>query len=143
LKLEPPKPGDVIRYAYLWADEHRRGREEARKDRPSLVLAVAVRNADGQVEVLVLAVTHSPPVHGKDAVALPLAVKRRLKLDDEAAWIVTTEANAFVWPGPDLRPIPGRSSVVYGRIPADLLREVARAYLANRNRQQRTVPRSA
>ena len=143
MKLDPPKPGDVLRYAYLWADEHRRGRDEARKDRPSVVLAVAVRNTDGQVEVLVLAVTHSPPRLAKDAVALPLAIKRRLKLDEEPAWIVTTEANAFVWPGPDLRPIPGRPGVVYGRVPADLLRDVARSYLANRSRQQRTVSRTA
>lgn len=136
--MKPPKPGDIIRYAYLWADEHRGGQEEARKDRPSLVLAVAVRSADGQVEILVLAVTHSPPARAKDAIALPVSIKRRLKLDDEPAWIVTTEANAFIWPGPDIRPIPGRSGVVYGSIPADLLREVVHSYLANRNRQRQT-----
>jgi hypothetical protein len=136
LNLDPPKPGAVIRYAYLWSDEQRRGREEARKDRPVLALAVAVRQDDGKTEVLVLAITHSPPTDAKAAVVLPAAVKRRLKLDAEASWIVTTEANAFVWPGPDLRPIPGRGSVVYGRIPDDLLAEVARSYLANRTRQR-------
>jgi hypothetical protein len=106
LKLAPPEPGSVIRYAYLWADEHARGREEARKERPTLVLALAVRNEGGQTEALVLAVTHTRPEHAGDAVALPPAVKRRLKLDDESSWIVTTEANAFTWPGPDVRPIP-------------------------------------
>ncbi len=42
MKLPAPEPGSVIRYAYLWADEQRRGREEGRKDRPVLVLAVSV-----------------------------------------------------------------------------------------------------
>ncbi len=85
MKLAPPERGSVIRYAYLWAAEHGRGREEVRKDRPVLVLALAVRSADGQTEVLVLAITHARPEHATDAVALPLAVKRRLKLDDEAS----------------------------------------------------------
>lgn len=138
MKLAPPERGSVIRYAYLWADEHRRGREEAHKDRPALVLALSVRDDSGQTEVLVVAITHRPPVDATDAVALPLAVKRRLKLDEDASWIVTTEANAFVWPGPDVRPIPGRNppGVVYGRVPEDLLRDVARSFLANRKRQR-------
>lgn len=138
MNLTPPERGSIIRYAYLWADEHRRGREEARKDRPALVLALAVRRDDGQTELLVLAITHSPPADPSEAVALPVAIKRRLRLDDDASWIVTTEANAFVWPGPDIRPIPGRNPlrVVYGKIPESLLQAVARSFLANRKRQR-------
>jgi len=138
LKLPPPERGSIIRYAYLWAGEHAQGHEEGRKDRPALVLALSVRLEEGQTEVLVLAVTHVPPRIASDAIAIPLAVKRRLKLDEEASWIVTTEANAFVWPGPDIRPIPGRSpkGVVYGRIPDDLLQQAARSFLANRKRQR-------
>jgi len=146
LNLAPPARGSVIRYAYLWADEHRRGREEARKDRPAVVLTLSVRTSDGQTEVLVLAVTHTPPANPSDAVALPPAVKRRLKLDDDASWIVTTEANAFIWPGPDIRPVPNRSptSTVYGKIPEDLLQAVARSFLANRKRQlPKIVPRTS
>lgn len=146
MKLPLPDTGSVIRYAYLWADEHARGREEARKDRSALVLALAVRNEGGQTEALVLAITHSKPETAGAAVALPPTVKRRLKLDEEASWIVTTEANAFTWPGPDIRPIPGRkpSSVVYGKIPDDLLQAVAQSFLTNRKRQRaRMVPRSS
>jgi len=146
LKLAPPERGSVIRYAYLWADEHRRGREEAGKDRPTLVLALSVRSDDGATEALVLAITHSPPQNKTDAVILPGAVKRRLGLDDEASFIVTTEANAFVWPGPDIRPIPGRNpvSVVYGKVPEELLQEAARSFLANRKRQRaRMVKRTS
>lgn len=129
----------VIRYAYLWADEDAVGREEGSKDRPSLVLAVAVSGA----EVMVLAITHSKPRRSGDAVPFPQQLKLQLGLDGEPAWIITTEANAFVWPGPDLRPVPGRkpASPIYGRVNGSLLREVAQSYLANRKRQLRTVKR--
>ena len=136
--MKPPERGAVIRYAYLWAGEEARGREEARKDRPALVLALSVRSDAGQTEVLVLAITHNAPENSMDGVILPPEVKRRLKLDQAASWIVTTEANAFVWPGPDIRPIPGRKppGVVYGRIPESLLQQAARSFLANRRRQR-------
>lgn len=44
----PPQPGSVIGYAYLSADENAAGREEGRKDRPSLVLALAVQTPGWQ-----------------------------------------------------------------------------------------------
>ena len=140
-----PERGSVIRYSYLWADENAQGQEEGRKDRPALVLALSVKEADGTTELLVLAVTHTPPVNADDVVAFPQDVKRRLGLDDAPSWIVTTEANAFVWPGPDIRPVPGRTppTVIYGRVPDSLLRQVARSYLANRDKQRsRLIPRT-
>lgn len=145
MNLALPERGSVIRYAYLWADEYRHGHEEARKDRPALVLTLTVQNLEGRTEVLVLAITHHPPADSRDAVALPTTIKRRLKLDDDASWIVTAEANIFTWPGPDLRPVPGRSppTVIYGKIPASLLQEVARSFLDNRKRQLgQLIPRS-
>ena len=39
MSLPTPRPGLVIRYAYLWADEHRRGAEEGLKDRPCAIVA--------------------------------------------------------------------------------------------------------
>jgi prevent-host-death family protein len=36
-------------------------------------------------------------------IELPGRVKRRLKLDDARSWVVLSEWNEFVWPGPDLR----------------------------------------
>jgi hypothetical protein len=138
LGLAPPEPGSVIRYAYLWADENARGREEGEKDRPALVLATSPRPDEGTSEVLVLAITHTPGAASEDAVPIPQGVKQRIGLDDSPSWIVTTEANAFIWPGPDIRPVPGRTpgTVVYGRIPDSLLRQVARSFLVNRDRQQ-------
>ncbi|GBQ96711.1 hypothetical protein AA23498_2712 [Acetobacter nitrogenifigens DSM 23921 = NBRC 105050] len=136
--MSHPSQGAVIRYSYLWADENAAGAEEGRKDRPTLVLALSVRNEDGLAELLVLAITHSPPRDKTEAVPLPKDVKRLLGLDDAPSWIVTTEANYFIWPGPDLRPIPGRKppGVVYGHIPAGLLSTVARSYLTNRDKQK-------
>lgn len=143
MKLPPPEVGMVIRYSYLWSDEQTIGREEGAKDRPALVLAVAVLTDSGRTEVMVLAITHTPPRRASDAVVLPVELKRAIGLDQQPAWIVTTEANAFVWPGPDLRPVKGKSppSPTYGRVPAALLRDVALSYLANRKRQLRTVQR--
>ena len=36
--LPRPVPGLVVRYSYLWLDEHRRGREEGVKDRPCAIV---------------------------------------------------------------------------------------------------------
>ena len=135
----------MIRYAYLWADENAAGQEEGGKDRPALVLALSGSQGYGMTRLLVVAITHSPRTDPHEAVAMPREVARRLGLDDNPAWIVTTEANAFTWPGPDIRPIAHRRprSVVYGRIPDGLLRRVARSFLANRTRQRsRVVPRT-
>jgi hypothetical protein len=139
----PPERGSVIRYAYLRADESIAGREEGRKDRPVLVFALSVKKEDGSTQLLVLAITHTARVDPESAVAIPHEVKRRIGLDDVPAWIVTTEANAFVWPGPDIRPVPGRRprTVVNGRVPDSLLREVARSSLANRDRQRSQLVR--
>jgi hypothetical protein len=142
---QPPPPGSIIRYAYLWADDHAAGREEGRKDRPALVLALAVRAEARETHVLVLAVTHTPPRDKLDRIPFPEAEKRRLGLDDFPAWIVTTEGNSFVWPGPDVRPVPGRptGTRTYGQVSSALLQLVARAYLGNRARQlARLVARS-
>ena len=143
MALIPPKPGTIIRYAYLWAVQHQRGHEEGDKDRPALVLTLSVKADDGAVHVLVLAITHTKPTIESDAVLLPAAIKARLGMDKESSWIVTTEANVFVWPGPDLHPIPGRRprTAVYGRIPDSLFQQVAISYLSNRRKQKSRMVR--
>jgi hypothetical protein len=131
-----PVVGAVIRYAYLWSEESTRGQEEG-KDRPVVVLGVEL-DESGEAEVLVVAVTHTPPGDTYAAVAFPDGEKRALGLDDGASWIVTSEANVFSWPGPDIRPVPGRtpSTALYGRVSQSLLGQVARSWLANRERQR-------
>jgi hypothetical protein len=97
----------VIRYSYLWKREHEEGREEGIKDRPCAVI-VSLRNESGNDVVLVLPVTHVQPTDIAEAIEIPAETKRRLRLDSQRSWIVISEANEFVWPGPDLRPVPGR-----------------------------------
>jgi hypothetical protein len=139
-----PAPGLVIRYSYLWAEEHKRGREEGVKDRPCAVILVAVSEDDERV-VTVLPISHAPPVDPALAVEIPPLVKRRLRLDDERSWVVLIEANRFIWPGPDLRPSrPGDSaSVGYGLLPFALFEEIRTKFIAAiRAKRARVVPRS-
>lgn len=53
--------------------------------------------------VTVVPITHSPPDDSADAVQIPAPLKAHLGLDEAPAWIVVTETNDFLWPGPALR----------------------------------------
>jgi len=125
-----PHPGLVIRYSYLWKQEYDEGREEAGKDRPGVII-MALTNEDGEQEVIVLAITHTPPRNAADAIEIPAETKTRLRLDSDRSWIVITEANQFVWPGPDLRPIPGRDdgTIGYGTLPPRFFNAVRDKFL--------------
>jgi hypothetical protein len=120
-----PEPGLVIRYSFLWREQAARGQEEGEKDRPCAVV-VTTTNDQGDTVLIVLPITHTPPRDPNLAVEIPAATKARLGLDDERSWVVVTDANRFIWPGPDLRPLkPGdTSSVAYGYLPAKLFNEV-------------------
>jgi hypothetical protein len=134
----------VIRYAYLWQNEHLRGQAEGLKERPCAVILVTQDDAGEQV-VTVLPVTHTPPAHPDGAVAIPPLTKRRLGLDEERSWIVLTEVNRFIWPGPDLRPARAGelASVAYGWLPETLFNEVKAKFIALvRARQAHLVSRS-
>lgn len=139
-----PQPGLVIRYSYLWEREARQGRDEGVKDRPCAVVLVLLREGGAPI-VRVLPVTHSPPANPLEALEIPAATKRRLGLDAERSWVVLTEANDFVWPGPDLRPAASGdpSSVVYGMLPPKFIVEL-RTRLLERARalKLKAVPRT-
>lgn len=126
-----PVPGLVIRYAYLWLAEHRKGQEEGVKDRPCAVILVTVE-ADGEDKVTVLPVTHFAPRDPSLAIEIPRATKKRLGLDDAQSWIVLTEANQFTWPGPDLRPTTPRNpeSVAYGLLPRAFFLQLRAKFVA-------------
>jgi uncharacterized protein YifN (PemK superfamily) len=125
LALPKPVPGQVLRYSYLWASEHRRGREEGVKDRPCAVVMVVSDELGDQV-VTVLPITHTPPSNPSLAVEIPNRTKRRLELDDQPSWIIVSEANRFVWPGPDLRlgPSGDAATVEFGYLPKDLFEAI-------------------
>ncbi|QUD87605.1 growth inhibitor PemK [Phenylobacterium montanum] len=139
-----PRPGLVIRYAYLWRREHDAGQDEGVKDRPcAIVVAVDAENDDKTVYVL--PITHSPPSDQADAIELPQATKLRLGLDSDRSWIVVSEGNSFIWPGPDLRPRPGQGpeSVAFGMLPPALFRIIKQRFLMRvQARRTGIVPRT-
>lgn len=139
-----PVSGLVIRYSYLWVSEHARGQEEGVKDRPCAVVLVTDDDA-GDPMVTVLPISHTPPMDPELAVEVPPPVKRRLRLDDDRSWVVLTEANRFVWPGPDLRPLAAGdpTSVAYGLLPYALFEQIRLKFLAAlKSRKARAVPRT-
>ena len=140
MSLPEPKPGLVIRYDYLWADERDAGREEATKTRPCVVV-VATQCIAGELLVTVIPVTHTPQAAG--SVRLPAQTKARLRLDDDASWAVCTEVNRFVWPGPDLRPVMPDRRWSYGLLPEAVFLHIRRTLVGEiRRRQLRVVPRA-
>ena len=144
MALPEPVPGLVIGYSYVWAEEHKRGREEGAKDRPCAVILVTTSDDDERV-VTVLPISHAPQIDPRLAVEIPAAVKRRLKLDDARSWVVLTEANRFVWPGPDLRPARrgDAASIAYGPLPFTLFEEIRTKFIAAiKSKSASRVPRT-
>jgi len=134
--------GYIFRYSYLWHRQHLEGLEEGNKDRPCLVLVIVQLEEDGSPVVRVLPITHTAPKDPADAIEIPRIVKQRLRLDDERSWIVLTESNRFVWPGPDLRPFDTDTGYC-GPLPPALFAEVKHRFiLLARSRRHLAVPRS-
>ena len=104
MSLPAPKPGLVIGYSYLWAEQHQAGQEEGTKDRPCAIVA-ARQVIEGREVVTVVPITHTPPTDPLQAVELPPALKAHLGLDAQPSWVIVSETNDFFWPGPDLRPV--------------------------------------
>lgn len=82
---------------------------------------VLTRRSDaGTTLVYVLPITHTPPQDPEAGIEIPRATKQRLGMDTERSWIITTELNRFVWPGPDIRALPS-GEYSYGYLPGKLL----------------------
>jgi len=144
MKFPEPGPGLVFRYSYLWHAESTQGREDGTKDRPCAVV-LSVRDVLGRENVVALPVTHSQPRDPLEAVEIPEGTKRRLGLDAQRSWIVLTESNRFIWPGPDLRPSRNGDldSVAYGLLPRKFFLQVRERWLAlAKARQSRMVGRT-
>jgi len=129
MSIPDPEAGLVISYAYLWLDEHLAGRQEAIKDRPSVVVLVVERKGGELPVVTVLPITHSAPRDPEAAVEIPARIKSHLGLDDERSWIVVSEGNQFTWPGFDLRKRPGSGRFDYGILPGRFFDRVVTAFL--------------
>jgi hypothetical protein len=129
MALPEPESGLVISYAYLWHHEHDGGQEEGRKDRPAVIVLAAERASDGAIIVTVLPITHRAPDDPAAGVEIPPTVKRLLGLDLARSWIVVSEGNEFVWPGYDLRKVPGsRTRYDYGFLPPRFFDQVRKAF---------------
>ena len=107
------------------------------------VLRLPDYRGSDQSRVWVVPVTHTPPASADHAIEIPLAIKRHLGLDDARSWIVMTETNTFLWPGPDLRRLSGRAddSIAYGMLPPQFYEQLRQRLLALlRQRRVRDVP---
>ena len=120
--MSAPKPGDVIRFSYLWWREHEKGEESGRKYRPCVVVVAITAVADDLVRFSVAPITHALP-DDRAAIALPRRVRAHLKLDERPSWVVCDEINQFDWPSTDVANVPG-GGFTYGRLPAKLLKEI-------------------
>ena len=76
--------------------------------------------------------THRAPRDETLAVEIPQRVKQRLGLDVDRSWVVLSEWNDFMWPGPDLRrAVAGdEGSVAYGMLPPGLFNAIRDRFLA-------------
>jgi hypothetical protein len=129
MSIPTPEAGLVISYSYLWHREHQAGRDEGRKDRPAVIVLAVDSDPHGPV-VTVLPITHAPPSEPGRAVEIPPALKRHLGLDEARSWVVVSEGNEFLWPGYDLRKVPGTDTYQYGFLAPRFFDRVIKAFVA-------------
>ena len=125
--MPAPKPGDVIRFSYLWWREHEDGEESGRKYRPCVVVVAMQKIGDDLVRLSVAPVTRKRPA-SRVAVELPSKVKAHLKLDRGASWVICDELNQLDWPSTDVANVPG-GGFSYGQLPPTLLKRIQSALL--------------
>lgn len=125
----------MIRYDYLWSHEDAAGRDQG-KERPACLVAAS----DAAVRprfVVILPITHSPPVGGNVGIEIPAKVRQALGLDDARNWVVVSEFNVDEWPNSGLAPVPGRPGMFsYGFIPPRLFARVKEKFLALAGQRQ-------
>lgn len=97
------------------------------------MVVIARIEAKAGTELIVAPVTHSAPDATDESLEMPANVKRDLRLDRDRSWIVLTEMNRFIWPGPDIRPVGEAGDPYYGAIPDWLFVQV-RAAIGDRVR---------
>jgi hypothetical protein len=100
----------------------------------------------GETVVTVAPMTHAPPAELQGGIEIPSTTKIRLGLDDRRTWVIVTEVNQFIWPGPDLRPISRHRSnrFDYGVLPPSLFERIKETVLETaRHRRLRATPRQS
>jgi hypothetical protein len=102
-----------------------------------VVVVIAATAQGDQTQLLVAPITHTKPERPDDALEIPLNVRRQLGLDRQACWIILTELNRFIWPGPDIRLAPGQDSPIIDALPDWLFIDVRDGIV--RHNHQRTL----
>jgi len=93
------------------------------------VVVVARAEGPAGMWIWVAPVTHTPPDRSTDAIEIPANVKKKFGFDRERSWIMVDELNRFIWPGPDIRPVPGSDAPYYDALPDWLFERVRQAVL--------------
>jgi mRNA-degrading endonuclease toxin of MazEF toxin-antitoxin module len=128
MSFPEPEAGLVISYSYLWHYEHEQKQEEGRKDRPCVIVLVVETSEQG-TEVVVLPVTHLEPTDAAMGIEIPPKVKKHLGLDADRSWVIVAEGNRFLWPGFDLRKVPGSSDQYdYGLLPPKFFEQIVATF---------------
>jgi len=121
-----PEEGLVIRYDFLFENQHEQGQHYG-KDRPcAVVLASKIQN-EKKWSVVVCPITHAPPDTLADGAEIPTKVRDYRGLDEGRSWIKVNELNRILWEG-DRIPF-GVSPVTkgqwkYGYLPRALYRQM-------------------
>ncbi|MEH2482208.1 mRNA-degrading endonuclease toxin of MazEF toxin-antitoxin module [Nitrobacteraceae bacterium AZCC 2146] len=136
MPLPTPEAGLVIRYEFLWHNEHEAGEEDGKKKRPCAII-VASKIDQGRTSVIVAPITHTKPDDGR-GVELPMRVRQSLGLDDLPSWVIIDELNQFMWPGYHIHPIDNSlpAKFEFGFLPPKLFEEV-RDKIANLDKEKK------
>ena len=142
MAIPEPSPGLVVRYDYLWSRDAAVGRTQG-KDRPACLVAASDSETKPRFVVL-LPITHSPPLGDTVAIEIPAKVRQTIGLDDEPSWVVVSEYNVDEWPNAGLMPVPGKPDVfAYGFIPPGLFAKIkARFVELAREKKSESVTRT-
>lgn len=96
MAIEPPPPGSIIDYPYLWTRERDAGETEGRKPRPVCLVISAVITS-GEHVIILLAITSQAPRASTMAVEVPPLELRRAGLaDHRRGWVIIDEYNADI-----------------------------------------------
>lgn len=136
MAIPEPSPGLLVRYDYLWSREAVAGRVQG-KDRPACLVAASDSDTRPRFVVL-LPITHSPPLGDTLAIEIPAKVRQSIGLDDQPSWVVISEYNVDEWPNAGLSPLPGKPDVfAYGFVPPGLFATI-KARLLELAREQKS-----
>jgi hypothetical protein len=59
--------------------------------------------------VVLLPITHPPPLGDTVAIEIPPKIRQAIGLDDAPSWVVVSEYNVDEWPNAGLAPVPKAS----------------------------------